>query len=180
MRSVRAAGVAFAGLLGALFTAEALGLRVNLAESMPVGLYRLAPCGEDVAHELRPGDLVAVDTDVAARSNARLRFFHDRGYLTFTGSPRDLLLKAVVGLGGDVIEDFDGRLRVGGRVLSAVASSRSESVRGEALPRVLFPYRVPRGELWLSSEHRRGIDSRYFGGVPVDAVACRAEALWTR
>ena len=30
---------------------------------------------------------------------------------------------------------------------------------------VSFPYRVPRGELWLSSEHRRGIDSRYFGGV---------------
>ena len=105
MRSGRAIGFALVGLLGALLTAEALGLRLNLAESMPVGLYRLAPCGEGVGAALSRGDLVAIDTGVAARSNARLRFFRDRGYLTFTGSPRDLLLKQVVGLGGDVVDE---------------------------------------------------------------------------
>ena len=180
MRSGRAIGFALVGLLGALLTTEALGLRLNLAESMPVGLYRLAPCGDGMGTALRLGDLVAIDTDVAARSNARLRYFRDRGYLTFTGSPRDLLLKEVVGLGGDVVDEVEGRLRIAGRALSAVASFRSGRVRGEALPRVPFPYRVPRGELWLSSEHSRGIDSRYFGGVSASAVACRAEALWTR
>lgn len=180
MRPGRAIGFALVGLLGALLTAEALGLRLNLAESMPVGLYRLAPCGEGVGAALSRGDLVAIDTGVAARSNARLRFFRDRGYLTFTGSPRDLLLKQVVGLGGDVVDEVQGRLRIAGRALSAVASFRKKSVRGEALPRISFPYHVPQGALWLRSEHRHGIDSRYFGAVPTDAVACRAEALWTR
>ena len=180
MRPGHAIGFALVGLLGALLTAEALGLRLNLAESMPVGLYRLGPCGEGVGAALHRGDLVAIDTGVAARSNARLRFFRDRGYLTFTGSPRDLLLKQVVGLGGDVVDEVQGRLRIAGRALSAVASFRSKRAGGEALPRISFPYHVPRGELWLRSEHRRGIDSRYFGAVPTDAVACRAEALWTR
>ena len=180
MRWPRAIVVGALGLLGALVTFEALGLRINLADSMPVGLYRLAPCGEGVGPPLRPGDLVAVDTDVAARSNGGVRFFRERGYLTFTGSPRDLLLKEVAGLGGEVIEDFDGRLRVGAREQSAAASFRSETARGEVLPRVSFPYRLARGELWLSSDHLRGIDSRYFGGVSPDAVACRAEAIWTR
>ena len=180
MCSGRAIGFALVGLLGALLMAEAFGLRLNLAESMPVGLYRLAPCGEGVGAALRRGDLVAIDTGVAARSNARLRFFRDRGYLTFTGSPRDLLLKQVVGLGGDVVDEVQGRLRIAGRALSAVASFRSKRAGGEALPRISFPYHVPPGELWLRSEHRHGIDSRYFGAVSTDAVACRAEALWTR
>ena len=54
LRCVRARAIGFAlvGLLGALLTAEALGLRLNLAESMPVGLYRLAPCGEGVGAAL--------------------------------------------------------------------------------------------------------------------------------
>ena len=176
----RALAVVIAGLLGALVTFDALGLRVNLAQSMPMGLYRLTPCGEGVGAALRLGDLVAVDSGVAARSNAGVRFFWERRYLTFTGSARDLLLKEVAGLGGDVVEEADGRLRIAGRAQSAVASFRSKRAGGEALPRLPFPYRVPQDELWLRSEHRRGIDSRYFGGVPVDSVACRAEALWTR
>lgn len=180
MRSIRAIGFGFVGLLGALLAFEALGIRINLSDSMPVGLYRLAPCDDGAWATLRPGDLVAVDTDLAARSNAKLRFFRERGYLTFTGSPRDLLLKEVAGRGGELIEEIDGRLRVGDRELSAVASFRSATARGEALPAVSLPYQIPPGELWLSSDHVWGIDSRYFGGVPLHAVACRVEALWTR
>ena len=180
MRLPVAIGIGFVGLLGALLVSEALGLRVNLSASMPVGLYRLASCGEGVGEEVGLGDLVAVDTHAAARSNDKLRFFWERGYLTFTGDPRDLLLKVVSGVGGEVVEDSGGTLRVGGRALDRIASLRSATARGEPLPQVSFPYRVPPGELWLSSDHQRGIDSRYFGGVSMSAIACRAEALWTR
>ena len=180
MRLPVAIGIGCVGLLGALLVSEALGLRVNLSASMPVGLYRLAPCGEGVGEEVRLGALVAVDTDAAARSNAKLRFFRERGYLSFTGDPGDLLLKEVSGLGGEVVEDWGETLRVGGRELRPFASFRSATARGEPLPQVSFPYRVLPGELWLSSDHLRGIDSRYFGGISLDAVACRAEALWTR
>ena len=180
MRLPVAIGIGCVGLLGALLVSDAFGLRVNLATSMPVGLYRLGPCGEGVGEEVGLGDLVAVDTDAAARSNAKLRFFRERGYLTFTGDPRDLLLKEVSSLGGEVVEDWGGTLRVGGRALNPVASFRSAAARGEPLPQVSFPYRLPPGELWLSSDHLHGIDSRYFGGVSKSAIACRAEALWTR
>ena len=180
MAFLRTIGVCFVGFALALWAFDAAGLRINLAASMPVGLYRLAPCGEGVGTELRLGDLVAVDTRTAARLNPNVRFFCERGYLTFTGSAEDFLLKEVAGVGGDRVEDLAGILRVGGRELSSAASSRSATAGGEALPRVSFPYRLGPGEIWLSSEHHRGIDSRYFGGVSRNAVACRAEAVWTR
>lgn len=180
MRRLHAIAMGVVGLLTALFICETLGVRINLAASMPVGIYRLAPCGKGVGDALRRGDLAAIDTEVAARANAKVRFFRERGYLTFTGSPRDLLLKEVTGVGADVIEDLDGSLLVDGRALTDAASFRSRTARGEVLPEISFPYRLARGELWLSSEHVRGIDSRYFGGVASDAVKCRVEVLWTR
>lgn len=177
---LRAVGVGFLFFVAALWVFEAAGLRINLAASMPAGLYRLAPCGEGAVGDLKPGDLVAIDTRAAARMNPDVRFFEARRYLTFTGSPRDLLLKQVTGVGGEVVEDKAGVLRVDGRELSLASSVRSAAVGGEALPRVSFPYRLAPSEIWLTSEHSRGIDSRYFGGVPKSAVACRAEAVWTR
>ena len=177
---LRALGVCFVGFAAALWTFEAAGLRINLGASMPAGLYRLAPCGERAGAELRSGDLVAVDTQAAARLNSKIRFFRERRYLTFTGSAEDLLLKEVAGVGGEVIEDREGVLRVDGRELGSAASARLTTADGEALPQVSFPYRLAPGEIWLSSEHRQGIDSRYFGGVSQKAVACRAEAIWTR
>jgi type IV secretory pathway protease TraF len=177
---LRAIGVCLVGFAAALWAFEEAGLRINLAASMPVGLYRLAPCGERAGAELRPGDLVAVDTRAAARLNAKVRFFQERRYLTFTGSAEDLLLKEVAGVGGDVIEDRAGVLRVNGLELSSAASVRLIAAGGEALPQVSFPYRLAPGEIWLSSEHRQGIDSRYFAGVSRNAVVCRAEAVWTR
>lgn len=180
MAARRVVGIGFVGLVGVLLASEALGLRINLSPSMPLGLYRLSPCGDGARSMLRLGDLVAIDTAVAARSNEKLRYFRERGYLTFTGSPRDFLLKEVAGLGGELVEETEGRLRVETHELSAVASFRTPTARGEALPEVSFPLRLGPDELWLSSEHRFGIDSRYFGGVPLAAVACRVEALWTR
>lgn len=177
---LRPIGACFLGCAAALWAFDAAGLRINLAASMPAGLYRLAPCGERAGAGLRPGDLVAVDTRAAARLNAKVRFFRERRYLTFTGSAEDLLLKEVAGVGGEVIEDWDGTLRVDGRELTSAASIRLAAVGDEALPRVSFPYRLPPGEIWLRSEHRQGIDSRYFGGVSRSTVACRVEALWTR
>jgi type IV secretory pathway protease TraF len=180
MVGLRALGVCLVGFVAALWAFDAAGLRINLAASMPAGLYRLAACGERAGVRLRSGDLVAVDTRAAARLNAKVRFFWERRYLTFTGSAEDLLLKQVAGVGGEVVEDRAGVLRVEGRELSSAASSREAAAGGEALPQVSFPYRLAPGEIWLSSEHRQGIDSRYFGGVSRSTIACRAEALWTR
>ena len=180
LTSLRSIAVSLLGLAAVLWAFEAGGLRINVAASMPVGLYRLAPCGEGAGGEVRPGDLVAIDTRAAARLNRNVRFFEERRYLTFTGSPHDLLLKQVAAVSGEVIEDQAGILRVDGRALSSAASVRVTWVDGEALPQVSFPYRLAPGEIWLSSEHPRGIDSRYFGGVSKSAIACRAEAIWTR
>jgi len=180
MAWARAFGIGVLGFAAALWAFDAAGLRINLAASMPAGLYRLAPCGPSAGVELRPGDLVAVDTQAAARLNAKVRFFRERRYLTFTGSPRDLLLKEVAGVGGEVVEERTGILRVGGRELSSAASARQRAAGGEALPQVSFPYQLAPGEIWLSSENRHGIDSRYFGGISRRAIACRVEALWTQ
>jgi type IV secretory pathway protease TraF len=171
------AGIVAGALVGTVGGVYA-GLRINLSPSMPKGLYRLVHCDDTVGRDAALGDRVAVDTKKAS-SNAQLAFFRSLGWLSTSGRSDDLLMKTVVGSGGDEVTEVAGRLCVNRRPLPEAASRRQRSVAGLVLPSVELPQRIEEGEVWLSSNHERGIDSRYFGAVSRSSIACKVEALWT-
>jgi type IV secretory pathway protease TraF len=166
------------GVLGGAEGALKAGLRVNLSPSMPTGLYRLVQCDERAGRDATVGDLVAIDTKRAS-SNAALAFFRAQGWLSYSGRPDDFLMKKIVAVGGDEVAEVAGRLCVNGRPLPSAASRRQRAVGNLGLPSVELPQRLKEGEVWLSSDHEKGIDSRYFGAVARSSIACKAEAAWT-
>jgi type IV secretory pathway protease TraF len=145
---------------------------------MPKGLYRLVQCDQRARRDAVVGDLVAIDTK-AASSNPGVGFFRAQGWLSTSGRPDDLLMKKIVAVGGDEVTEVAGRLSVNGRPLPNAASKRQRAVGALALPSIELPQRLKEGEVWLSSDHERGIDSRYFGAVARSSIACKVEAAWT-
>ena len=164
------------GVLFALGVTVGGGIRINLSSSMPKGFYQLTECGERARRQAEVGDLVAIETATVAGSG--FAFFRDRGWLSTSGRPDDLLVKRIVAVGGDEVTDRDGRLCVDRTCLTERGSARVQTVRGVTLPSVTLPRRLHDEEVWLSSDHKKGIDSRYFGAIARTAIACRVEPLW--
>lgn len=153
-------------LLGVL-GARALGLRVNLSESLPLGLYQTG----DLGTLIETGELVCFDVDHASAPEAAK-------VSRASGVP---LLKRVVATAGARVDRdrVSGTLIVDGLPVPCSAPVLSASY-GTELPHLELPTVVPVGSVWLMSMHPRGFDSRYFGAVPVSALVCgRARALWT-
>ncbi len=167
-----------AGVLAGTVGAVHAGVRINLSPSMPKGLYRLVDCNETAARDAAVGDWVAIDTKEAS-SNPGLALFRSQGWLSYSGRSDDLLMKTIVGVGSDEVTEKDGRLYVNGRSLARSASRRQRAVGTLVLPSVELPHRVKEAEVWLSSDHEKGIDSRYFGPVARSSIACKVEAAWT-
>ena len=167
-----------AGVLGGTAGAVQAGVRINLSPSMPKGLYRLVQCGDTAGRDAGVGDWVAIDTKEAS-SNPGVAFFRTQGWLSYSGRSDDLLMKTVVAVGGDEVTEKDGRLCVNGRPLAKRASRRQRAAGTLPLPSVELPQRIKDGEVWLSSDHERGIGSRYFGAVARSSIACKVEAAWT-
>ena len=167
-----------AGVLAGTVGAVQAGVRINLSPSMPKGLYRLVDCDETARRDAAVGDWVAIDTKEAS-SNPGVAFFRSQGWLSYSGRSDDLLMKTIVGVGGDEVTEKDGRLCVNGTPLTTNASKRQQAVGTLVLPSVELPQRVKEGDVWLSSDHEKGIDSRYFGAVARSSIACKVEAAWT-
>ena len=166
-----------AGVLAGTVGAVHAGVRINLSPSMPKGLYRLVDCNETAARDAAVGDWVAIDTKEAS-SNRGLAFFRSQGWLSYSGRSDDLLMKTIVGVGGDDVTEEDGRLCVNGTPLAKSASNRQRAAGALRLPSVALPQRIKEGEVWLSSDHEKGIDSRYFGAVARSSIACKVEVAW--
>jgi signal peptidase I len=87
----------------------------------------------------------------------------------------DILVKRVVGLAGDRVEIWDGRLVVNGR-------RRAESYADpKAIDSVFFgPVQVPAGAVFVLGDNRGDSeDSRDFGAVREDAILGRVDArVW--
>lgn len=180
MREARVARWCFLGwaTLLVVLLVHAAGVRVNLSQSMPKGLYWFYDCGESAAERAAVGDVVAVDVAKASQESEAFRFFLDRRYLSATGARSDVLLKRVAARQGDRIDVRAGRVTVNGERLSEAASTRISVAHGEAIPRVPVPATIPARHVWLTCDHPRGIDSRYFGPIRTRAIRCLAEPLW--
>lgn len=164
MRGVVAIGTAGVALLAASATLDVVPRLVwNASETVPIGLYAVAP------HDTpQPGDLVLV-----APPAELMAFLAARGYLA-DGLP---MLKRVAALEGQVVCRADDVVSVDG---STVALALARDSRGRPLPawsgcRTLGADDV----LLLNPRSDTSFDSRYVGPMPRDTLLGRAVPIWT-
>lgn len=160
--------VALAALvsLGALF-----GLRLNLTESLPRGVYRT------VADDPQLGSIVIVCLPLEAARLAR-----ERGYLGPGSCPTGVrgLGKIVLAAAGDVVTH-----RADGIAINRKSVPNSTTLVQDSYRRALthYPwgeYVLEAREFWLFSPYRlNSYDSRYFGPVHASEVVSVLLPMWT-
>jgi conjugative transfer signal peptidase TraF len=131
-----------------------LGYCLNLTPSEPVGTYRL------VAGGAARGTLVWLKQPTGPRGAVLHRY-----------APANILLiKRVAAVAGDVVQVEASGIRIGG-TLWPDSTPLDRDVEGRSLNAYPFgTYRVHAGQIWVLSQHARGIDSRYFGPVAIGSV----------
>jgi conjugative transfer signal peptidase TraF len=148
------------------------GLRLNLTESLPVGLYvtvGAAPARGALV-------LLCLPPEMAAFARAR-------GYVPRGGAcPGGIVPigKPIVAIPGDTVTVMPTGLIVNGAPVSNSRALETDR-KGRPLPALAVGrYPVGQDELWvLSSYSQLSFDSRYFGAVRVSAVRARLLPLWT-
>lgn len=142
-----------------------LGCCLNITPSEPVGFYRR------IDGKPERGALVLLEQPQNSRASVL------RTYL-----PINLpLIKRVAAVPTDIVVTDQSGVRVNG-VYWPDSAPLSRDREGRALAAYPFgAYRVALSELWVMSNNPRGLDSRYFGPVPVSSVISRLEpvATWT-
>jgi signal peptidase I len=117
---------------------------------------------------LRPGDHIVVTRYLSDRPGRGdvVVFQHPNG--------RELTVKRVVAVPGDLVESQEGRVRVSGRFLEEPYAVTDGSVR-------ILPQLVPANHLFVLGDNRRdSYDSRHWGPLPDGLVVGRARVvLWS-
>lgn len=164
-----ACGVGFATLIATLACAWSAGFRLNVTESVPLGIYRVtdAPAGR--------GDLVEFCPDA---DSPVIRLGIERSYLPSGPCPGNVsrLLKPIVGLPGDRIEATPEGVRVNGALMPGSAAQPRDA-RGLTLPTPATAYTVPAGHVVVLTRNPASFDSRYFGPVPAESLSGVVRAI---
>lgn len=159
------------GIATLAVVAHGAGIRVNLTDSIPRGLYRVVD---------RPpvrGSIVLVCLPTQASDLGRARGYIPSGSCGDGGAP---VGKPIVAIQGDTVRVLNRGVVVNGTLLSNSAPLARDS-KGRPLPKVPMALHVlTADEIWLLSSHSaRSYDSRYFGAVARSRVVARIEALVT-
>ena len=161
------------GIALALAASWTAGLRLNLTDSIPVGLYRQRRIEADA---IVRGDLV-----LACLPGSVALFARTRGYVPHGNCPGKAMPvgKIVLATGGDTVAVTDSGLRVDGMLIPQTRPLGRDR-RARLLPRLAVGrYVVARGTVWLGSRSPFGFDSRYFGAVPLHAVRATLRLVYT-
>lgn len=151
-------------------------LRLNLTESLPVGLYRIVRTSVGVP---RRGELVLACLPMEVAAFALERGYVPRGRCPGGAAPVGKLVAAVP---DDTVLVTEAGVLVNGSLLPRTRPLLRDG-RRRSLPtsgrRPPVPLVVRAGELWLLSgySHLR-FDSRYFGTIQRSAVTGRLRPLW--
>lgn len=158
-RSALILGVALLALAGLAYAA---GVRLNLSDSIPRGLYRR------VNAPVVRGSLVLACLPPDIATMAREREYMPLGSCGDGSAP---VGKTVVAVANDTVDVAERGVFVDGLLVPNSAPLEIDS-RGRILPVLrLRRHLVPRAEVWLvSSYSARSFDSRYFGGIATTAV----------
>ena len=147
-----------------------VGLRLNIASnSLPPGLYRIAPRGKG-------SDLLICPTGIA-ESISISRGYRPKG--AGCGDGYAPLLKPISARYGDTVTVSSAGIAINGRLLSNSKQYPKDAL-SRPLPQVpTGTYPVLPGTVWvISSYNRYSFDSRYFGPIPLDEKVRYANPFW--
>ena len=135
----------------------------NASESVPKGLYVVQPARR----------LIVADLVVAFPPEPIASFLADGGHL-----PRGIpLIKRILALPEQIVCRRDLAITVDALDIGA---ARERDGRGRPLPVWQGCHMVRHDEVFLmNSSEPASLDSRYFGPLPLTAIAGRATPLWT-
>jgi conjugative transfer signal peptidase TraF len=142
-----------------------LGVRPNVSDSLPLGLY--IPAAQGPLVTICPTGPVAEMIDT-------------RGYRSWgitCPQMREALLKAIAAYPGDLVAVTDQGVSINGKPWPHSRALAGDS-KGRPLPIFRRTLRVHPGMLWVMGIHLNSFDSRYFGEIPATWVADRLRAFW--
>jgi len=143
-------------------------VKINLTDSMPLGLYLVHPAA------IAPGRIV-----VACPPAAAARLGLKNGYLLAGSCASGVapVLKYVAATGGSRLRVNASGIAIEGRAL-ANSSARRRDRRGRLIPRVADgTYTLSEDQVWLYSPATWSWDSRYFGPVRKSQIVGAATPL---
>lgn len=147
------------------------GFRVNVSQSMPIGIWRIEP-----KRKLKRGDIVwfcPPDTEV-------FQLAKRRGYIPAGGCPGGYahLLKHLVAVGGDKVTLNPKGLWVNGKAIQNSRPRTKDSFR-RPMPLSLGSRVIPKHSIWLMAEHSNSFDSRYFEEISKKVISETAQPVLT-
>ena len=148
--------------ISALAVGAAFGYRINVTQSLPLGIWQKTSDSKGAAYV----EFCLPESEFAA-------LVREREYTPHGTCPGGLapLLKPVVAQAGDVVVITDKGLAVNGKPL-LTEPIREHDSKGRPLP-AMKPgsYPVPERALWvISTYHPRSLDSRYYGAISEASV----------
>jgi conjugative transfer signal peptidase TraF len=147
-------------LLLLLLILGAAGFRVNLTNSLPMGIYRVAP--------LARASYVAFCLPNEAGRLSIERGYRPYGSCAEGGAP---LLKQVIASAGDHVAVSASGIAVNGILLPNTQPLHQDRAGRSLQPWAFGDYIVPAGELWVVSTYNRfSYDSRYYGPVSSNQI----------
>jgi len=156
-----------------LFAFYLAGFRVNVSQSMPIGIWRVEP----LKHKLQRGDIAwfcPPDTKL-------FQLAKQRGYIPAGGCPGGYahLLKRVVAVSGDQVVLNEQGLWVNGKHIQN-SKPRIHDSLGHPMSRQALGSRIlQKNSLWLVAGHPNSFDSRYFGTLPESVISETAYSVFT-
>lgn len=148
--------------ISALAVGAAFGYRINVTQSLPLGIWQKTPDSKGAAYV----EFCLPESEFAV-------LVREREYTPHGTCPGGLapLLKPVVAQAGDLVVITDKGLAVNGKPL-LTEPIREHDSKGRPLP-AMKPgsYPVPEKALWvISTYHPRSLDSRYYGAISEASV----------
>jgi conjugative transfer signal peptidase TraF len=169
-------GAAWIGLWLLAIAASFAGIQIVYTPSVPMGVY----WARALPPRLVAGDYVCLE---AWRPHAPpvLKQAIEAGIGSREWLHGEDLTKLVAAVPGDRVEYREAgaasAVLVNGVALRNSAMLERDGA-GVPLPHASLPRVLGPNEVWLTSTHPRGFDSRYYGPVDVRSLACKSERLW--
>lgn len=147
-----------------------IGVRLNLTNSVPVGLYMVSSGSEAGLVEFCPPEPFG--------TLSRERGYRERSSFGCPDGAKPLL-KPVAARSGDVVTMSAAGITVDGKLVAHTAPLRLDTAGRPITPWPFGIYPVPRGTIWVASSfNTHSFDSRYFGPIPESAILHHLKPLW--